>query len=207
MFISSFAQSFTQYKSVDVSQFMFPKFTQGLVLMKSGETQDVLLNYNLSTEEMIYIDKETKLAISNEALAKIDTIFVMDKKFVVVGTKFFELMHRSKFDLYVEHKCKVNNSGSNKVSYDGKSMSDATKSYTSIDMAADFKLPPGYEIQPYTYYWIMKTGISKRFINMRQLEKMYSNKKALFKAYVKQHNIAFENKENIIQFIEYLESN
>ena len=206
MFISSFAQSFTQSKTVEVNHFIFPEFTQGVLLMKSGEELITLLNYNSSTEEMIYVDNEKKLAISVESLANIDTIFIQNKKFVVVGTKFFEFINNPKFDLYIEHKCKVNAPGQT-TAYDGISHSAAVKSYSSIDMSTELKLPAGYEIQPYNYYRIMKNGISQKFINMRQLEKIYFNKKDLFKTYVEQNDIAFNNEENIIRLIKYLESN
>lgn len=205
MFISSFAQS----KTEEVSHYIFPDFTQGSVLMKSGINQKVLLNYNSLTEEMIYVDKGTKLAISDETLAKIDTIFIRDKKFVVVGTKFFESIHHSKFDLYIEHKCNAITPGK-PAAYGGTSKTSSTTSYSSVylqGMSYELKLPTGYEVEPYTYYWIKKNGVFQKFMNMRQLKNLYTAKKDQVKAYTKEHDVKYDNQESIIQLIEYLESN
>jgi hypothetical protein len=42
---------------------------------------------------------------------------------------------------------------------------------------------------------------------MRQLMKLYYDKEDLFKAYVKKHDVKFNNPESIGQLIAYLETN
>ena len=53
MSISSYAQP----KFKEVSHYLFPEFTQGVVLMKDGGKNETLLNYNSLTEEMIFENK------------------------------------------------------------------------------------------------------------------------------------------------------
>jgi hypothetical protein len=205
MVVSSFAQS----KSVEISHYIFPEFTQGVVLMKSGEKVKTLLNYNSLTEEMIYIDNGTKLAIVDKSLASIDTVFIRDKKFIPVKNKFYESIYHSKFDLYIEHKCFVNFPGK-PAAYGGTSQTSSSTSYSSIfseGVKLELKLPDGYEVQPYSCYWIKKNEAYKMFKNLRQLKNLYSTKKELFNAYVKEHNVEYDHQESIIRFIEYLESN
>ena len=205
MVISSFAQS----KTVELSHYIFPEFTQGVVLMKSGEKVKALLNYNSLTEEMVYIDNGTKLALTDKSLATIDTVFIKDKKFVLVKNKFFESICHSKFDLYIEHKCYVNSPGK-PAAYGGTSQTSSSTSYSSIfseGVKLELKLPDGYEVQPYNCYWIKKNETFKMFKNLRQLKNLYSTKKEIFNAYVKEHNVEYDNQESIIRFIEYLESN
>jgi len=205
MVVSSFAQS----KTVELSHYIFPEFTQGVVLMKSGEKVKTLLNYNSLTEEMIYIDNGTKLAIADKSLATIDTVFIKVKKFVLVKNKFFESIYHSKFDLYIEHKCIVNSPGK-PAGYGGTSQVSSSTSYSSIfseGMKLELKLPDGYEVQPYSCYWIKKDGAFKMFKNLRQLKSLYNSRKELYNAYVKEHNVELNNQESIIRFIEYLESN
>jgi hypothetical protein len=168
-----------------------------------------LLNYNSLTEEMIYIDKGIKLAITDKSLATIDTVFIMDKKFVPVKNKFFESICHSKFELYIEHKCFVDSPGK-PAAYGGTSHTSSSTSYSSVfleGMKLEMKLPDGYEVQPYSCYWIKKNDAFIMFKNMRQLKNLYPTKKELFKTYVKEHNVEYDNQESIIRFIEYLESN
>jgi len=205
MIISSFAQS----SSVEISHYLFPEFTHGVVLMKTGVQQKTLLNYNSLTEEMIYDNYGTKLAIANDSFDKIDTIFIKDKKFILVENKFFELIYHSKFNLFVEHKCSATPPGK-PAAFGGTSQTSASTSVSTISsqgMKYDLKLPDGYDVQPYIYYWILKNGVSQKFANMKQLKKMYQNKIDLLNAYLKQHNVKYDNQESITQLIKYLESN
>ena len=205
MVVSSFAQS----KTVELSHYIFPEFTQGVVLMKSGEKVKALLNYNSLTEEMVYIDNGTKLAIADKSLATVDTVFIKNKKFVLVKNKFFESIYHSKFDLFIEHKCFVNSPGK-PAAYGGTSQTSSSTSYSSIfseGMKLELKLPDGYEVQPYSCYWIKKNETFRMFKNIRQLKYLYPTKKELYNAYVKEHDVEFNNQESIIRFIEYLESN
>jgi len=205
MFISSFAQSNSQ----EISHYLFPQFTQGTVQMKSGIKQKTTLNYNSLTEEMVYEDLGKKLAIADESFNKIDTIFINNKRFIPIANKFLELIHHSKFNLFVEHKCKVTPPGKT-TAFGGSSQTSTSIAVPSISyggMRYELKLPDGFKVHPYIYYWVMKDGLSQRFTNLNQLKKIYRTKKDIFDKYVKQHDIKYKNQEDITQLVIYLESN
>jgi len=194
---------------VEITHYLFPEFTQGVILMKAGTKYDVLLNYNSFTEEMIFENNGKKMAIAKVELRLVDTVFIKDRKFIALNNKFLELLYHSKWDMYVEHKCRMNEPGKSS-GYGGTSKTTSIKTYSRIYSEGnihELKLPDGYEIEPYTYYWIKKNGELNRFINMRELKKLYKDKKDLFKAYVKKYGVKYDNQESIIQLIEYLESN
>lgn len=204
-----FISSYTQSKYVEMTHYLFSEFTQGVILMKAGTKYDVLLNYNSLTEEMIFENNGKKMAIAKVELRLVDTVFIKDRKFIALNSKFFELLYHSKWDMYVEHKCKLNEPGK-PSGYGGTSKTKSIKTYSSFYSEGtiyELKLPDGYEIEPYTYYWLKKNGELNRFINMRELKKLYKDKEDLFKAYVKKYGVKYDNQESIIQLIEYLESN
>jgi hypothetical protein len=209
VFYLSFTTSYSQAKVIELTHYLFPEFTQGIILKKNGTKNKALLNYNSLTEEMIFKDKGKMLAIGKTELELVDTVFIMDRKFFMLNNKFVELISHSKCDLYAEHKCSVIPPGK-PAGYGGTSQTSATTSYSSINsggMLYELKLPEDYEIKPYTFYWLKKNGELNKFINMKQLMKLYDNKKDLFKAYVKKHDVKYDNQESIVQFIEYLETN
>jgi hypothetical protein len=80
-------------------------------------------------------------------------------------------------------------------------------SFYSEGAVYELKLPVGYETRPYILYWLNRDGELFMFKSMRDLKKLYKEKGELFKAYVKEQNVKFNNQESIIQLIEYLESN
>lgn len=204
-----FSLSYAQPKSVKKTHYIFPEFTQGVVLMKSGVKNEALLNYNSVTEEMIFEKRGTKLAIAETDLRLIDTVFIEDAKFIVLNSKFVELIYHSKWQLYVEHKCKMKKLGQSS-GFGGTSETSSINSHSSVIIGGslyELELPDGYKIEPYTYYWLKKNGEINKFINMTKLKKLYKDKNDLFKAYVKKHDVKYENQESMIQLIEYLESN
>jgi len=205
IFISSYAQP----KYQEISHYLFPEFTQGVILMKAGKKNETLLNYNSLTEEMIFDNKGKKLAIAQKELGLIDTVYIKDRKFVALNDQFVEFLYHSKWDLYVEHKCDVKEPGK-QTGYGGTSKTAPVNSYSSFYSEGIFyelKLPDGYETRPYIYYWLKKNGELNKFKSMRELKKLYKEKEELFKPYVKKFGVKYGNQESIIQLIEYFESN
>jgi hypothetical protein len=205
IFCLSIMESFGQQGTVELSYFIFPEFTQGVVLMKNGEKINVLLNYSSLSEEMIFENQGKREAIGN--VGAVDTVFIKENKFITLNNKFVEILYHSKFDLYGEHKCRVEEPGK-PSGYGGTSKTEAITSYSSVYNGGNFynlKLPDGYKTIPYAYYWLKKNGECKRFLNMKQLMKLYYDKKDLFKAYCKNHDVKYEDQESIVQLISYLE--
>lgn len=202
--------SYSQGQHVEISHYIFPEFTQGHVFLKSGDKQTTILNYNTLTEEMVFQDRRGKiLAIGNESFANIDSITIRGRKFVLIDDNFFELLHESGHQILAEHKCRVNMPGS-PVGYGGTSHTSSVTSVSSLQADGLFyqlKLPDNYETKPYTNYWIKKEGELTQFINMRQLRRIYRNKRSSFDNFVKEHDVKYENQESLILLINHLEDN
>lgn len=66
-------------------------------------------------------------------------------------------------------------------------------------------LPSEVETKSYVYYWLKKDGDVSKFIKLRQLLKLCPNKKAIFKAYVKKHNVEYKEEKSEVGLIKYLE--
>lgn len=212
MIISSLiaGASFAQQNETETSHYLFPEFTKGVILMKSGERNDASLNYNALTEEMIFDNNGQKRAIADSEILLIDTVFFKDRKFVVLNGKFVESAFHSTWDLFVEHKCSVEEAGK-PAGYGGTSQTSAATSVSSLyaqgRVVYNLKLPDEYEVRPYVIYWLKKNGEIYKFSNMRELKKIYKDRKDLYKKYLKSNRIKFQEQERMIQFIEYLESN
>lgn len=197
----------SQVKVVELTHYLFPEFTNGVVLMKSGEKNEALLNYNSLTEEMIFDNRGIKLAIGQ--LELVDTVYIGSRKFFLLNNKFVELIYKSKSEVYAEYKCTVKDPGK-PAAYGGTSQTSATTTYSSYftgGQVYDLKLPEGYETKPFTHFWLKKDGKLNKFLTVRQLSKFYGEKENLFKAYQKTHEVKYDNQESIIELIKFLETN
>jgi len=200
--------SYSQKNSIELSHYIFPEFTRGVILMKTGVKNEALLNYNSLTEEMIFENKGKKLTLNKAELDQVDTVFIKGRKFFLLNNKFVELVYHSTVELYAMHKCKAYPPGQ-PSGYNGTSQVSAISSYSSLVVDGkvyELKLPDDYVINPYIDYCLKKDGELKNFISIRQLMKLYDDKKNLFKAYIKEHDVNYNNQESIVQFIEYLET-
>ena len=200
--------AFTQPEHAELTHYLFPEFTSGVILMKTGNRNNASLNYNALTEEMVFDNNGQKRAIAEHEIIQIDTVFIKDRKFIVLNGKFVECLHQSGWDLYVEYKCRLREPA--KASgYGTTSETAAVESYSSLHYGGqvyDLKLPD-YEVDPYFYYWLNRDGEISRFINMKQLKKLYKDRKDSLKEYMKDNDVGYDNKQSIIQLIDYLESN
>jgi hypothetical protein len=204
-----FTVSYTQAQVNEFSHYLFPEFTKGVVLMKTGIKNEALLNYNSLTEEMVFDNKGRKLALTKKEMEFIDTVYIRDRKFFVLNNEFTELVYHSTWDLYAGHKCRINDPGK-PIGYGATTQTSAVTSYSSYHADGriyELKLPDGYEVKPYIVYWLMKDGKLNKFISIRQLMKLYEEKKDLARTYTKKHNVKYDDQVSIVQFINYLEKN
>ncbi len=199
--------SFAQNRTKEITHYIFPEFVEGVVLMKNGKKNEVAINYNAISEEMIFVKGPHKLAIGSTESELIDTIYMQGKKFIRLGGKFVEILHRSNTcDLYVEYKCKLDYPGK-PVGYGGTSETAAVDAYSvnySNGVVYELELPDDYDTNPYLVYYVKQEGVINEVTNLRQLMKRFKEKQELFKAYVKENNVKFDNVEQVVSLVNHL---
>ena len=207
LFVILSGSGYTQEAVSTVNHYLFPEFSKGIVLMKDGTKNEAMLNYNSLTEEMVFDNKGTRLAL--DRVEMIDTVFIKGRNFFLINNKFVELIYKSKYALYAEHKCNIKDPGK-PSGYGGTSQTSATTSYSSFlssGRAYDLQLPVGYETEPYIVYWLNKDGTLSKFLNVRQLTKLFDDKSSVIKEYLKKNDVKFNNQESIIGFLKFVETN
>ena len=200
--------SFCQSQGVELSHYVFPDFTNGSVLMKSGQQHQALLNYNALSEEMIFVDKGTKLAISKEEKEKIDTVYIKGRKFFVLDGRFLELIYRSGYELYAEHRCDVKYPGK-PAGYGGTSETSSISTYSGVysgGILYELRLPDDFSIKPYLIYWLMKDGKINKIVNLKQLNKVFGDRKDQIKEYVSSNKTDYIDMESMVRLIRYLDA-
>ena len=101
--LPAMAQNYT----VHLSHYVFPEFMPGEVLMKNGQRNKALLNYNSLTDEMVFVSDGQNLAIADDQLAQVDTVFILKRKFFRRNGQFVELLHQNGYEFCGQYKCNV----------------------------------------------------------------------------------------------------
>lgn len=187
---------FAQPKQIVLSHYIFPEFTEGYVMMKGGRTQQMLLNYNSVTEEMVFKRGETILAIGKAEVKEVEYVTISGRKFVVLNDKFLELLFEGGKNIYAEHRCTVIPPG-NPAPYGGTSQVSSVDRYSGLSadggLYYKLQLPDGYVVKPAINYVVRAGDKISKIYSLKQLRKVYQDKRDEFDKYVKDNNVKFEN--------------
>jgi hypothetical protein len=184
-------------------QFLFPDFAPGKVTLKNGKSQTIVLNYNTVSEKMVYEKDEKLYDMIN--LDQIDTVFLQECKFVTAGAVFHEVLLIAPISFYIQNKGNVMPPGT-PAGYGGTSQVSNTKMMTSVELSSGYynlKLPPDFIVNPDLVYWIRKGDKMYSFINEKQFLKIFPEKEAEFKKFIKQDKIKFSKTDDLIRLIKY----
>ena len=209
-FLLTISISLKAQETVNLSHYLFPDFQPGIVLMKNGVRNNVKLNYNAASEEMVFDENGKILAIDEAVLPQVDTVFIADEKFIRMNNKFVKIIiNEPEIDLFVEHKCRLIPPGK-PAAYGGTSQTSSITSYSSImsdGRVYNLKLPDDYKIIPYNVFWLNRNGKLQSFSNLGQLKKIYRDKKKLIGDYLKENEVKLSNEKSVSDAINYLENN
>lgn len=187
---------FAQPKQIVLSHYIFPEFTEGYVMMKGGRTQQMLLNYNSVTEEMVFKRGETILAIGKAEVKEVEYVTISGRKFVVLNDKFLELLYEGGKNIYAEHRCTVIPPG-NPAPYGGTSQVSSVDRYSGLSadggLYYKLQLPDGYVVKPAINYVVRAGDKISKIYSLKQLRKVYQEKRDEFDKYVKDNNVKFDN--------------
>lgn len=198
---------FSQKQQKSITHYLFSEFIQGKVLMKKGKINEALLNYNALTEEMIFENNGVKLALAQ--LEAIDTVFVSGKKFVPLNGKLYDLIYHSKYELYAEHKCKLNDPGK-PAGYGTSSQLGAASTYSTYfsgNRVYEMTLPETVETNPYTVYYLKKDGALIKFVSLKFLLKEFPEKSGSAKKFIRENSVSYDDPESLVKLVKFLESN
>jgi hypothetical protein len=205
--ILSISLLLSDLKSKEVSHYLFPDFSDGVILMRSGAKNTLSLNLNTLTEQMVFDNKGQKKAIAKKEMPLIDTIYIQDRKFVVLNEKFVEALYYSEWRLYKEYQSiLIENKPSG---YGTSSETSSSVSLTHLEnngRLIELEIPDGYKVKSSSFYWLKRDGDLKKVSKMKDLKKLYPEKVDIFKKYVKKNKVKYDNQESLISLIDYMEA-
>ena len=192
-------------EAVPLSHYVFDRFSQGKVQQKSGNVSEVKLNYNVLSGEIVFEAAPAKyMALANPE--QVDTVFILERKFVPVNNKFYELLTPVAYPLFLEYTCTVKEPGSD-LGYGMSSVttaSPAVKALIQSGGAYSLKLPDGFQVVPGYVYWIFKDGKYQKANNAKQIIALVPDKKDHVNEFIKTNNINFTKRQDIINLVQHL---
>ena len=200
-----FAQNGQQ--RITISHYVFPEFIQGKVLKKQGGSNNVLLNYNTLTREMIFDQNGYRFALSE--LNNIDTVYIADKKFVPVDSAFYEVIPtRSKISLYINHISSVSSPGVSD-GYGSTGNASAAVALSSLVNSSggsnpggraiyNLKLPNEYKVIPKVEFYLKRGNGFIKVNGIKQVMKALPEKAQAIEKYVDDTHSKLNNQKSLV---------
>jgi hypothetical protein len=189
----------------NLAQFLFPEFTKSILKMKAGKDMTLILNYNIITEKMVFIQKDQVYDFLNPE--KVDTVILNSKLFIPVGKVFYEVLLDGQLALYLQNKGKIEEPGK-PAAYGGTSQVSSSSYITRLEVGGpgsvyNMKLPEELIIKPDNIFWIAIDNNLVSFTNERQFLKIFPGKETEIKKFIKANRLKFENQSDMISLVTY----
>jgi len=188
-------------------QFLFPEFTDGDVFYIGMPKGCGKLNYNMLLGEMQFLEKDKVLALANVR----DVVFVTinNRKFYPFNDKEFteELMSTGNWKLRVRRKGNAA-SHSKRGAYGTYSSTSSITSFSSIDSdnrQFELSVIENVLISLNCFYYLVGTNGKYVLIrNIKTFTKQFPEHSTQIEAFVKEHNIKFDNENDLKRLLEYI---
>jgi hypothetical protein len=185
-------------------QFLFKNFDTGQVIMKNGQINETMLNYNTLTGKMIFIKDNKYMDLTN--LNMVDTVVIDNRRFVPAASWFNEVLYQGKISLFARHQGTLKGGPG---AY-GKTSIVSTNHYLSNIMIrqgeGDLSLPQEYFVEPKTVYLVRKDNEWFEFYNEKQFLKIFPEKSTEIKNFIKQNRIRTDRPEDLVRLITWYNS-
>jgi hypothetical protein len=181
----------------DLKQYLYPEFTRSSVLMKNGRTMNVMLNYNMVSERMVFEQKGEYFDIINPETA--DTVYLNDNLFIYHEGVFLEVVQKGKLPFYIQYRGELIQPP-RPAGYGTTSQLTSSNVLSGINTPSGYynlKLPAGYNVRSSYAYWVNIDGRMADFLGQRQFLKLFPDKASRLKKFIKDSKIRFDKPEDI----------
>jgi hypothetical protein len=201
------SNSYAQTDSlVNRPNLLIPRFTKSVVKLKSGDIKTAWLNYNKVDQEMVFMQKDLFLVLTDPQL--IDSVFMANRTFVPMEKGFYEVIYKAPVTLFIQHKSYVEHEGYPTL-YGAKSQTTAPSYVRQIygaNGAIDLKIPQEYKVVDDSQYWVRYNNQMRPFETKRAFLKIFPEKEKELNQYISKYDIDFKNVEKVKNLIQYCNS-
>jgi len=187
----------------NLPQYLFPNFDTSSVRLKTGEFFKAVMNYNTLTEKMAFYQKGTLLDLIKPGT--VDTICIQDRLFVPIEESFYEVILNAPIAFFIQHKSDLVSTG-RPAALGTTSQTNGITSVSKLvgnENSYNLKLPENFKIKPYEVYWVrMNKGIHK-FLNERQLMKIFPAKEDEIKDFIDQSHLKISKADDLLKLAKF----
>ena len=185
------------------SPYVLDQFVAGKVYMHSGEVVPKQLNYNGVTQEMVFEESGSMLALKYPE--KVDSVVLGKRLFVNEKGAFYERVGVWQEGLFVLYHYRVIPPSSNAGYGSDGSVTSSTNlsSLSGRTMMYQLKLPENYRIVPSSECYLKTKGAFHRLHQIAVLAELFPEKKAALKEFARQQHLKMNEVDDVKRLVEF----
>jgi hypothetical protein len=187
----------------NLPQYLFSNFDTSAVRLKTGESFKAVMNYNTLTEKMTFYQKGTLLDLIKPET--IDTICIQDRLFVPIEKSFYEVILNAPIAFFIQHKSDLVSTG-RPAALGTTSQTSGITSVSKLvgnENSYNLRLPENFKIKPYEVYWVRMNNGMHKFLNERQLLKIFPAKEAEITEFINQSHLKINKINDLIKLAKF----
>jgi hypothetical protein len=200
-FVSIICLAQSDQSSLTQSGFLYDKFTDGLVKLKSGLNERVTLNYNVFEQSIVYLQNGQQMTITNTD--DVDTVYLQQETFIPVSGKFYKLASYTPVNLLISYEAKAQHmvASSDHVSTAKKDQNTVNNTVTGVYSLGTKKNDVTYTC--IMTYWLKNGANMYRANSEKQVAKVFPEKADAIRKYAKDNKVDFRSIEQVTQLITF----
>lgn len=197
-FFVSFAQS--RFQNLDLAPLLFKNFVKADIVKKDGSNVQASVNYNTSNQSIIFLMKDEYMEMTG--LEEIEEIKIDSDIFVPIEGKIFQKTDRNDLFVSYSNKVVVNDVVSSKPGTEIKDARVSSNVVSDVYVSRNYKSPNNLAFVK--KFWMMNGKQLVDISNEKKLSKIFNISKNEINEFVKEHNLNFNNYNDVTVLLDYL---
>jgi hypothetical protein len=194
---------------IGASLLLFPKFTEGKVILQDGSLNSALLNYDTYTDQMQFLgDNNLKLTFAEPQ--NVLMVEIENRRFFYIMNHFAELISDDPVPLYVRiHQQRIaDRSGSFGSGTSGSRIQNVSRLYSVTGREHAFsEVNEEVTFEKNFIFYVTTNGITRIVLNRKDFLKCFSKKKGLIYHQLEKQNTKFDSIESVKKIIDWINAN
>jgi hypothetical protein len=186
-----------------LQQFLFPEFSASKIKMKVGKDINLILNYNLITEKMVFFQKDQVFDMQNQGT--VDTIYIGSYKFIPFEKVFYEVYPGVPVSFFIQHKGRLL-APPKPAAYGGTSEVSSSNYITILDLGGqvyNYKLQGDLRVKYDPMYWVRFNDQMYSYTNEKQYLKIFTGREEVLKQFIKKNRLKFDKPDDLLKIWGY----
>jgi len=210
LLLTNFAFSQPKSDTAVASRFVFPQFTDGIVIMNDGSRIKTSLNYDASTDQMLFMGADI-VAMQFAEPEKIQRVVIANRNFYYLKGFFTELIVDGTVALYARvHQQEITEkngahggqSPAIRIETVSKLYNEVGKEYNAASTSKEAVL-----FTKTIVYYLTVDAKTKLISNQNNLLKSFTTKKDVIAEEIKKQNVNFTSIDSVKKFIDWINAN